>query len=164
MIARYNVSDTDENIANANSGEILLTIAQPFSNHNGGSLNFGPDGYLYIGMGDGGSGGDPNNYGQNLNSLLGKMLRIDVNGETGYTIPADNPYADIAGEDEIWSVGMRNPWKFSFDRQTGDLWIADVGQNAIEEINKAASSEAGLNYGWRCYEGNSPYNTTGWGG
>ncbi|WP_321539555.1 PQQ-dependent sugar dehydrogenase [Flavobacterium piscinae] len=164
VIARYNVSDTDENIANANSGEILLTIAQPFSNHNGGSLNFGPDGYLYIGMGDGGSGGDPNNYGQNLNSLLGKMLRIDVNGETGYTIPADNPYADIAGEDEIWSVGMRNPWKFSFDRQTGDLWIADVGQNAIEEINKAASSEAGLNYGWRCYEGNSPYNTTGCGG
>lgn len=163
VIAKYTVSDTDENIANANSGEVLLTIAQPFGNHNGGSLNFGPDGYLYIGMGDGGSGGDPNNYGQNLNSLLGKILRIDVDGETGYTIPADNPYVGIAGEDEIWSVGMRNPWKFSFDRLTGDIWIADVGQNAIEEINKAASTEAGLNYGWRCYEGNSAYNTSGCG-
>ncbi|MEZ4838341.1 PQQ-dependent sugar dehydrogenase [Flavobacterium sp.] len=163
VIAKYTVSDTDENIANANSGEILLTIAQPFGNHNGGSINFGPDGYLYIGMGDGGSGGDPNNYGQNLNSLLGKMLRLDVNGETGYTIPSDNPYVGIAGEDEIWAVGLRNPWKFSFDRLTGDLWIADVGQNAIEEINKAASTESGLNYGWRCYEGNSPYNISGCG-
>jgi glucose/arabinose dehydrogenase len=164
VIARYNVSDSDPNSANPASAEILLTIAQPFSNHNGGSLNFGPDGYLYIGMGDGGSGGDPSNFGQNLNSLLGKMLRIDVNGETGYAIPADNPYVGIAGEDEIWAVGVRNPWKFSFDRQTGDLWIADVGQNAIEEINKATSTEAGLNYGWRCYEGNSPYNTSGCGG
>jgi len=163
VIAKYTVSDTDENIADAASGEILITIDQPFSNHNGGSLNFGPDGYLYIGMGDGGSGGDPDGYGQNLNSLLGKMLRIDVDGETGYAIPADNPYVGIAGEDEIWAVGMRNPWKFSFDRLTGDIWIADVGQNAIEEINKAASTEAGLNYGWRCYEGNSAYNTSGCG-
>lgn len=163
VIAKYTVSESDPNVANPASAEILLTIAQPFSNHNGGSLNFGPDGYLYIGMGDGGSGGDPNNYGQNLNSLLGKMLRIDVDGETGYAIPADNPYVGIAGEDEIWAVGVRNPWKFSFDRLTGDLWIADVGQNAIEEINKAASTEAGLNYGWRCYEGNSAYNTSGCG-
>ncbi|PKP18503.1 MAG: cadherin [Bacteroidetes bacterium HGW-Bacteroidetes-23] len=163
VIAKYTVSTTDPNIANPASAEVLLTIAQPFSNHNGGSLNFGPDGYLYIGMGDGGSGGDPDNYGQNLSSLLGKMLRIDVNGETGYAIPADNPYVGIAGEDEIWAVGVRNPWKFSFDRLTGDIWIADVGQNAREEINKAASTEAGLNYGWRCYEGNSAYNTSGCG-
>jgi glucose/arabinose dehydrogenase len=163
VIAKYTVSTTDSNVANPASAEILLTIAQPFSNHNGGSLNFGPDGYLYIGMGDGGSGGDPNNYGQNLNSLLGKMLRIDVGGETGYAIPSDNPYVGITGEDEIWAVGVRNPWKFSFDRITGDLWIADVGQNAIEEINKAASTEAGLNYGWRCYEGNAVYNNTGCG-
>lgn len=163
VIAKYTVSTTDPNVANPASAEILLTITQPFSNHNGGSLNFGPDGYLYIGMGDGGSGGDPNDYGQNLNSLLGKMLRIDVDGETGYAIPADNPYVGIAGEDEIWAVGVRNPWKFSFDRLTGDIWIADVGQNAIEEINKATSTEAGLNYGWRCYEGNAAYNTSGCG-
>ena len=164
VIAKYTVSDSDPNVANPASAEILLTIAQPFPNHNGGSLNFGPDGYLYIGMGDGGSGGDPNDYGQNLNSLLGKMLRIDVDGETGYAIPADNPYVGIAGEDEIWAVGVRNPWKFSFDRQTGDLWIADVGQSEIEEINKAAYTEAGLNYGWRCYEGNVAFNITGCGG
>lgn len=163
VIAKYTVSDTDPNVANPASADVLLTIAQPGNNHNGGTLVFGPDGYLYIGMGDGGGGGDPSNYGQNLNSLLGKMLRIDVNGESGYAIPADNPYVGVAGEDEIWAVGVRNPWKFSFDRLTGDIWIADVGQNAIEEINKAASTEAGLNYGWRCYEGNSAYNTSGCG-
>lgn len=163
VIAKYSVSEADENIADASSAEVLLTIAQPYSNHNGGSLNFGPDGYLYIGMGDGGSGGDPDGYGQNINALLGKMLRIDVDVESGYAIPADNPYVGIPGADEIWAVGMRNPWKFSFDRSTGDLWIADVGQNAIEEINKAASTDAGLNYGWRCYEGNSAYNTSGCG-
>ena len=162
VIAKYTVSTTDPNVANPASAEILLTIAQPFSNHNGGTLNFGPDGYLYIGTGDGGSGGDPNNYGQTLTTLLGKMLRIDVSGETGYTIPSDNSYVGITGEDEIWAVGMRNPWKFSFDRQTGDLWIADVGQNAREEINKvAAPLTAGLNFGWRCYEANIPYNTNG---
>jgi glucose/arabinose dehydrogenase len=162
VIAKYTVSTTDPNIANPASAEVLLTIAQPFSNHNGGSLNFGPDGYLYIGMGDGGSGGDPDNYGQNINSLLGKMLRIDVDVESGYTIPADNPYVGVAGADEIWGVGMRNPWKFSFDTQTGDLWIADVGQNEREEINKvSAPLTAGLNFGWRCYEANIPYNTNG---
>ena len=161
VIARYSVS-ANPDIADANSGQVLLTVSQPFSNHNGGSLVFGPDGYLYIGMGDGGSGGDPSNYGQNINSLLGKMLRIDVDGGTPYAIPAGNPFAGATpGADEIWATGMRNPWKFSFDRITGDLWIADVGQNAIEEINKATSTVAGLNYGWRCYEGNSPYNTSG---
>jgi len=162
VIARYSVSTTNPDVADASSALVLLTISQPFTNHNGGSLAFGPDGFLYIGMGDGGSGNDPNNYGQNINSLLGKMLRIDVNSGTPYGIPPTNPYAGaIAGSDEIWAVGMRNPWKFSFDSQTGDLWIADVGQNAIEEINKAPSTAAGLNYGWRCYEGNSPFNTTG---
>lgn len=162
VIARYSVSTTNPDVADASSALVLLTIAQPFSNHNGGSLAFGPDGYLYIGMGDGGSANDPNNSGQNINTLLGKMLRIDVNSGTPYGIPSTNPYAGaIPGSDEIWAVGMRNPWKFSFDSQTGDLWIADVGQNAIEEINKAPSTAAGLNYGWRCYEGNSPFNTTG---
>lgn len=162
VIARYTVNSTDPDVADTSSALVLLTIAQPASNHNGGSLAFGPDGFLYIGMGDGGGANDTNNYGQNINSLLGKMLRIDVNSGTLYGIPPTNPFAGaIAGSDEIWAVGMRNPWKFSFDSQTGDLWIADVGQNAIEEINKAPSSAAGLNYGWRCYEGNSPFNTTG---
>ena len=160
VIARYAVDAGNPNIANP-TGTILLTIAQPFSNHNGGTLKFGPDGYLYIGMGDGGNGGDPGNRAQNINELLGKMLRIDVNSGTPYGIPATNPYVGVAGADEIWAIGLRNPWKFSFDRTTGDLWIADVGQNLYEEVNRAASTESGLNYGWRCYEGNAAYNTTG---
>lgn len=158
VIARYTVS-SDPNIANP-SGTVLMTIDQPFSNHNGGNIHFGPDGYLWISMGDGGSGGDPQNYAQNKNSLLGKMLRIDVSGET-YTSPSDNPFVGTDGADEIWSYGWRNAWKFSFDRETGDVWIADVGQNAIEEINKMSSTDLGLNYGWRCYEGNNTYNTSG---
>lgn len=162
VIARYSVSTTNPDVADASSALILLTIPQPASNHNGGSVVFGPDGFLYIGMGDGGGANDTSNYGQNINSLLGKMLRIDVDSGTLYGIPATNPFAGaIPGSDEIWAVGMRNPWKFSFDSQTGDLWIADVGQNAIEEINKVSSTLAGVNYGWRCYEGNSPFNTTG---
>ena len=160
VIARYSVNASDPNLANP-TGTILLTISQPFSNHNGGTIKFGPDGYLYIGMGDGGSGGDPGNRSQNINELLGKMLRIDVNSGSPYGIPANNPYVGVAGADEIWAIGLRNPWKFSFDRQTGDLWIADVGQNAYEEVNRAASTESGLNYGWRCYEGNTAYNTAG---
>lgn len=164
VIARYTVSATDPNVANAASAQILLTIPQPFPNHNGGSLVFGPDGFLYIGMGDGGSGGDPNNLAQNINSLLGKMLRIDVNTGSPYGIPPTNMFAGAtAGADEIWAVGMRNPWKFSFDRSNGDLWIADVGQNVSEEINKSSGNPAGLNYGWRCYEGNATYNTSGCG-
>ncbi|HSD13780.1 MAG TPA: PQQ-dependent sugar dehydrogenase [Flavobacterium sp.] len=160
VIARYSVSSGNPNVANP-TGTILLTIPQPYANHNGGTLKFGPDGFLYIGMGDGGSGGDPGNRAQNINELLGKMLRIDVNSGSPYGIPSGNPYMGVAGADEIWAIGLRNPWKFSFDRQNGDLWIADVGQNQYEEINRAGSTQAGLNYGWRCYEANTAYNTSG---
>jgi len=163
VIARYTVSDANPDVANA-AATIIMTIAQPFSNHNGGSIKFGPDGYLYIGLGDGGSGGDPGNRAQNINENLGKMLRIDVNSTNApfYTSPASNPYIGITGNDEIWAIGLRNPWKFSFDKSNGDLWIADVGQNAIEEINKVASPlPVGLNFGWRCYEGTLPFNTSG---
>ncbi|WP_412464892.1 PQQ-dependent sugar dehydrogenase [Flavobacterium mekongense] len=162
VIARYSVS-SDPNIADASSGTVLLTVAQPFSNHNGGSIKFGSDGYLYIGMGDGGSGGDPGNRAQNISENLGKMLRIDVDSASPYGIPATNPYVGITGNDEIWGIGLRNPWKFSFNRLNGDLWIADVGQNAIEEINKVSAPlpNTGLNFGWRCYEGNVAYNNSG---
>lgn len=158
-IARYAVDPGDPNVA-LPSGTVLLTISQPYPNHNGGHIAFGPDNYLYIGMGDGGSGGDPQNNAQNINSLLGKILRIDVSGGGAYSIPIDNPYASVAGADEIWAVGVRNPWKFSFDRETGDLWIADVGQNAWEEVNFEPAGAGGMNYGWRCYEGLASYNTS----
>lgn len=161
VIARYSVS-ADPNVADAASGSVLLTIAQPFSNHNGGTLRFGPDGYLYIGMGDGGDAGDPGDRAQNINENLGKMLRIDVDSASPYGIPPTNPYVGIAGNDEIWAIGMRNPWKFSFNRLNGDLWIADVGQSGAEEINKIANPlpNTGLNFGWRCYEGNLTYDTS----
>ncbi|MEO8516753.1 MAG: PQQ-dependent sugar dehydrogenase [Flavobacterium sp.] len=159
VIARYSVSGNPD-VANT-TGTVLLTITQPYSNHNGGTIKFGPDGYLYIGMGDGGSAGDPENRAQNITELLGKMLRIDVNSGAPYGVPANNPYVGVAGADEIWAIGLRNPWKFSFNRNNGDLWIADVGQNSVEEVNKVSSTLPGLNYGWRCYEGNSNYNTTG---
>ena len=152
-ISKFSVS-ANQDIAN-DSETILLEINQPYANHNGGCINFGPDGNLYIGMGDGGSGGDPQNYSQNTESLLGKMLRINVNSGA-YSIPENNPYRD-----EIWSVGLRNPWKFSFDSLNGDLWIADVGQNEFEEINMVQNNPANINYGWRCYEGNEPYNLSG---
>lgn len=164
VIARYSVNSGNPDIANT-TGTILMTISQPFSNHNGGSIKFGSDGYLYIGMGDGGSAGDPGNRAQNINENLGKMLRIDVNSTVSpfYTSPTTNPYVGVAGNDEIWAIGLRNPWKFSFNRLNGDLWIADVGQNAVEEINKIVNPlpNTGINFGWRCYEGNSTYNTTG---
>ncbi|HUM26521.1 MAG TPA: PQQ-dependent sugar dehydrogenase [Anaerolineales bacterium] len=152
VIARYEVS-ADPNIADAGSASILLTIPHAeASNHNGGQLQFGPDGYLYIGTGDGGTGGA---YSQDGLSLLGKMLRINVNGAAPYSIPADNPFvSDPSVADEIWALGLRNPWRFSFDSLTGDLIIADVGQNAWEEVNvQPASSNGGQNYGWPCYEG-----------
>ena len=158
VVARYTVSTEDDNIADASSASVIITIDQPMANHNGGCLRFGPDGYLYISMGDGGGGGDPDNRAQNINDLLGKLLRIDVNNGDPYSSPADNPFVGEDGADEIWAYGLRNAWKFSFDSQTGDLWIADVGQEIMEEINKVAGTEAGVNYGWRCYEGSEEYN------
>jgi len=159
-ISRFNVSRTDPNNAVPTSEMVLLTISQLFGNHNGGDLNFGPDGYLYIGLGDGGSGGDPQNNAQDSSTYLGKMLRIDVDGGSPYAIPSGNPFVSYSSTlDEIWAFGLRNPWRFSFDRLTGDLWIADVGQNVLEEINfQPANSGGGENYGWRCYEGNSLFN------
>jgi glucose/arabinose dehydrogenase len=161
VVARYSVSSTNPNIANAASEKIILNIPKPFDNHNGGSIHFAPDGNLWIVTGDGGSGGDPNNNGQNKNSLLGKMLRIDVNSTAAYNIPTGNPFVGIDGADEVWSYGLRNAWKFSFDLTTGNALIADVGQGAIEEINKMPIATTALNYGWRCYEGNNAYNTSG---
>ncbi len=165
-IARYQAQAGNPDLADAASGVVLLTIPKPFANHNGGDLNFGPDGYLYFGTGDGGSGGDPNNFSQNGLSLLGKMIRIDVNNflvPPYYIIPADNPYvADPNVDDHIWALGLRNPWRWSFDRSTNDMWIADVGQGAWEEVNfRSAGTSGGINYGWRCYEGNAAYNTAG---
>ena len=162
-ISRFTASTNNPNQADPNSELILLEVAQPFSNHNAGDLNFGPDGYLYFGLGDGGSGGDPQNNGQTRTALLGKMHRIDVDNGDPYGIPADNPFVqDPTTADEIWALGLRNPWRFSFDRLTGDMWIGDVGQNSWEEIDfQPASSPGGENYGWRCYEGLSSYNTNG---
>lgn len=182
IVARYRAQGdpATSNVADASSATTVMSISQPYTNHNGGWIGFGPDGYLYISSGDGGSGGDPGNRAQNKDVLLGKMLRIDVDGADNipgnddddgvigmtlppYTSPATNPFAGaIAGRDEVWAYGIRNAWRSSFDRETGDLWIADVGQNNWEEINfQPWSSTGGENYGWRCYEGNNPYNTTG---
>ncbi|WP_353778526.1 PQQ-dependent sugar dehydrogenase [Winogradskyella sp. 3972H.M.0a.05] len=163
VVSRF--TRTTDDSADPDSELIILAFNQLFSNHNGGDLAFGPDGYLYIASGDGGSSGDPQNQGQQLNTLLGKLLRIDVDNTAGgnnYAIPADNPFvSNSAALDEIWAYGLRNPWKFSFDRLNNDLWIADVGQFDIEEINRVLPTEAGLNYGWRCYEGNDTFNTAG---
>lgn len=154
VVARFSVSSGDPNVADPNSEVILLQVDQPFANHNGGQMHFGPDGYLYIALGDGGSANDPQNRAQNLQTLLGKMLRIDVNGPAPYGIPPDNPFAGATpGLDEIWHVGLRNPWRFSFDRQTGDMFIGDVGQNAREEVDFQPAGVGGLNYGWRVMEG-----------
>ncbi len=162
-ISRFSVDPTDPNIALSGSELTIIEIVQPFGNHNGGDLAFGPDGFLYIGTGDGGAGGDPGNRAQNKTLLLGKMLRLDIDNPSGgnnYGIPLDNPFAGSSTEaQEIWAYGLRNPWRFSFDSANNDLWIADVGQGEFEEINRVANTEAGLNYGWRCYEGTQPYNT-----
>jgi glucose/arabinose dehydrogenase len=165
VVSRFSVSNANNDIANANSELIILIISQPNSNHNGGDMAFGSDGFLYISSGDGGGSGDQTNKGQDLESLLGKILRIDVditsNGNN-YAIPSNNPFISNSNAlDEIWAYGLRNPWKFSFDRDNGDIWIADVGQGSFEEINMTPSTASGLNYGWRCYEGNSTFNTTG---
>lgn len=160
VVARYSVSPTDPNRANPSTAVPILAVNQPFANHNGGQLQFGPDGYLYIGMGDGGSGGDPGNRAQNLGELLGKMLRLDVDSASPYAIPPSNPFIGQPGvRPEIWSYGLRNPWRFSFDRASGDLWIADVGQGTWEEIDfQPATSIGAENYGWRRMEGTHCFN------
>jgi glucose/arabinose dehydrogenase len=177
-VSRFTVS-VDQNLADAGSELVLIEFEQPFANHNAGDLHFGPDGYLYIASGDGGSGGDPLDNAQNPSRLLGKLLRVDVNAGAGgvpdcdisgagnYRVPAGNAYSDGpggAGCDEVYALGLRNPWRFSFDPTTGDLWIGDVGQNNVEEIDRIpAGSPGGLNLGWRCYEGSQPLNLTGCG-
>ncbi|HEX9206040.1 MAG TPA: PQQ-dependent sugar dehydrogenase [Candidatus Deferrimicrobiaceae bacterium] len=159
VVARYRVT-ADNNIADSTSETIVLRVPQPFGNHNGGQIAFGPDGYLYIGKGDGGGGGDPLNSGQRTDTLLGKILRIDVeSGAATYAIPPDNPFVGIAGIlPEIWALGLRNPWRFSFDRGTGDLYLGDVGQGTFEEIDyQPFGDNVGRNYGWKIMEGGSCY-------
>lgn len=158
VIARYQVSGEDANVADPDSEVILLQQEQPFLNHNGGAVTFGPDGYLYLGLGDGGSGGDPFGYGQSTDTLLGKILRLDVAGGSPYAIPADNPFANGGGRAEIWAYGLRNPWRIAFDSLTGDLYIADVGQGDWEEIDFIpAGTPGGLNFGWNIMEGTHLY-------
>jgi uncharacterized protein (TIGR03437 family) len=166
VVSRFRLASDD--VADPASEQILLTVNQPFSNHNGGQLQFGPDGMLYVGLGDGGSANDPQNHGQNRRSLLGKMLRIDVESDlTRYQVPNDNPFVGNADYlPEIWATGLRNPWRYAFDRETGDLYIADVGQNRFEEISfQPASSRGGENYGWVTMEGRECFragcNTSG---
>jgi glucose/arabinose dehydrogenase len=162
-VVRYNVMADDPDQADPASATTLLTVTQPYANHNGGHLAFGPDGYLYIGLGDGGSGGDPQGNGQNRTALLGKMLRIDVDSGDPYGIPEDNPFVnDSAYRPETWALGFRNPWRYSFDRATGDLYIADVGQGNWEEVSfQPADSEGGENYGWNIFEANHPFEGSG---
>lgn len=161
VIARYHVPPGTDSV-DPSTEKIIMEIGQPFSNHNGGQVTFGPDGYLYVGLGDGGSGGDPRGHGQNLRTLLGTILRIDVSAldETrAYAVPPDNPFVGVEGaRPEIWAYGLRNPWRFSFDRETGDLWTGDVGQNALEEIDII---RPGLNYGWNIMEGTSCFRNAG---
>lgn len=159
VLARYRVSADNPDAADINSAEILFTVPQPFPNHNGGHLAFGPDGYLYVSLGDGGSANDPLGAGQNIELLLGKILRLDVSQPGAYSIPADNPFVGAAGLDEIWAYGLRNVWRFSFDRATGDLYMGDVGQNQYEEINfEPAGSGGGFNYGWNAFEASRVFN------
>lgn len=162
VISRFSINSSNPNLGNADSEELVIEIEQPYSNHNGGCIAFGPDGYLYIGMGDGGNSGDPQGFGQNMTSLLGKILRLDVSS-LPYSVPNDNPFVGNNNYfPEIWASGVRNPWKFSFDTQTGDLWIGDVGQNAWEEIDfQSSSSQGGENYGWNCFEGFASYENNG---
>jgi len=162
VISSFRV-DEGQNSVSAATENILLRVEQPYVNHNGGCLKFGPDGHLYIGMGDGGNRRDPQNNGQDNRKLLGKMLRLQVDELGNASIPADNPFINESTiPDEIWATGLRNPWRFSFDRLTGDLWIADVGQDAFEEVNKVKAGEgSGLDFGWRCWEGNEVLNPTG---
>ena len=160
-LARYRVDAADPNRADADSGQVILSVDQPHQNHNGGMLAFGPDGYLYLGLGDGGLEGDPCEHGQRRDSLLGSIVRVDVGVSevADYSVPPDNPYVgNELAKPEIWAYGLRNPWRFSFDRVTGDLYIGDVGQSHWEEINyRPANSTGGENYGWNAYEGYAWY-------
>lgn len=159
VVARYTVLEANANVADPSSASFVIQIEQPYPNHNGGDLAFGSDGYLYIGMGDGGSQGDPQGNGQNPQALLGKMLRLDVDSVDPYAAPLDNPYAtDPTIAPEVWALGLRNPWRFSFDRLTGDLYIADVGQNQWEEVNFQAAGQGGINYGWSIMEASARYS------
>jgi len=160
VIARYQVSSNPDQ-ADPQSEVKLIQVQQPYPNHNGGMMVFGPDGYLYIGLGDGGSAGDPQGHAQSLDTLLGKILRIDVDGGTPYAIPPGNPFASVGSKPEIWAYGLRNPWRFSFDASTGDLYIGDVGQDQWEEIDfQAAGSPGGENYGWNFREATHSYQGT----
>jgi glucose/arabinose dehydrogenase len=155
VIAEYHVSSSNPNLADPNSGRVILVINQPFDNHNGGQIAFGLDGFLYIGTGDGGSGGDPQGNGQKLSTLLGKMLRIDINSAPPYGIPPDNPFVGVSGaKGEIWAYGFRNPWRFSFDKTTKRLFVADVGQDAWEEVDTVTK---GGDFGWNIMEGKHCY-------
>ena len=156
VVARYRSRDGGRSIE-PDSEQVVLTVAQPYRNHNGGHIVFGPDGYLYYGLGDGGAAGDPEGHGQNRTTLLGALLRIDVNGKAPYAIPPDNPFADGGGRPEIYAWGLRNPWRWSFDRQNGQLWLGDVGQNQWEEVNQVS---AGDNLGWNHWEGKHCYRRT----
>lgn len=157
IIQQYHVSK-DANKADVSSAKTLLTLKQPYQNHNGGDLLFGSDGYLYVTLGDGGSGGDPQNRAQDLSVLFGKILRLDVS-QIPYKIPSTNPFVNQASRaPEIWDYGLRNPWRISFDRKTHELYIADVGQGIIEEINVESPGKGGNNYGWRCFEGAKDFN------
>jgi glucose/arabinose dehydrogenase len=157
VVASFTVDPGSPDVAVDGSEVVILTVDQPYANHNGGGIAFGPDGYLHVALGDGGSRGDPQGNGQRLNTLLGKIVRIDVDRTAdgrNYAIPGSNPFAGTAGtRGEIWLVGLRNPFRFSFDRETGDLWIGDVGQGAWEEIDVARAGVGGLNFGWRTMEG-----------
>jgi glucose/arabinose dehydrogenase len=159
VLSRFSLDEENTDIADPESEIIIMEVEQPFPNHNGGQLAFGPDGYLYIGLGDGGSAGDPQGNGQNLGTLLGSILRIDVSGLSApgdYEIPADNPFVGTEGaQEEIWAFGLRNPWRFSFDSETGSLWAGDVGQNLWEEIDIIVK---GANYGWNIMEGSHCYS------
>ncbi len=156
VVARYQVSSDPEK-ADPNSARVVITVNQPYPDHNGGNIAFGPDGYLYIALGDGGNPDDPLRNGQNMDTLLAKILRIDINA-TPYKVPADNPFVNVSGvKPETWASGLRNPWRFSFDKQTGDLYIGDVGQWAYEEIDFQPAGQGGQNYGWSAYQGMHPH-------
>ena len=161
VIARFSVSTDDPGLALPGSEIQLLSVSQPYANHNGGMVAFGPDGYLYLGLGDGGSSGDPHGNAQSLTTLLGKILRLDVDRGEPYAIPEDNPFATGGGMPEIWVYGLRNPWRFTFDQLSGDLYLGDVGQNQWEEIDfLAAGTPGGANLGWNYFEGNHQFSGT----